>query len=147
MPYMVPPTVLAFYFLFYGAVGIYLMFFAPHLRGLGFSGSWSPCSARSLGSAAPSVWASVADRLDATTRTLRWCMLAALIPLLFLLFAKTSIAVAAVNVAHQVSAPVCVPLIDSLTFEWLNIGVVATPGSGSTGRSAGSRWCRPSDWC
>lgn len=112
----------AFYFLFYGSVGIYAIFFTPYMRGLGFSGS-DIAVVTVLGPLVGSVgalgWGLVADRLEATTRTLRWCMIATLVPLLFLPFARTPWTLACVNVLQDVSAPACVPLIDSLTFEWL----------------------------
>ncbi|XYH99413.1 MFS transporter [Sorangium sp. So ce1128] len=111
-----------FYFLFYGAVGVYVMFFAPYLRGLGFTGDQiglvtmlSP----SVGIAATLAWAVIADRIGAATRALRLCAVVALLPLLYLPFARTPLAVGAVIVLHNLAAPAIVPLIDSVTFEWL----------------------------
>jgi PPP family 3-phenylpropionic acid transporter len=122
-----------FYFLFYGAVGIYVLFFAPYLRGLGFTGEQigrvtllSPL----VGIASTLVWAVIADRIGAATRALRWCAAVALLPLLYLPFARTPLAVAAVVVLHNLGAPALVPLIDSVTFEWLR-----ARGAGSYSRT------------
>ncbi|MGL4745833.1 MAG: MFS transporter [Dermatophilaceae bacterium] len=112
----------AFYFLFYGSVGIYVMFFAPYLRGLGFSGAeigFVTVLGPFVGIVGALCWAVVADRWGATTRTLRWCTMAALAPLVFVPFARTPQEFAAIIVLHNAFAPACVPLIDSLTFEWL----------------------------
>jgi MFS transporter, PPP family, 3-phenylpropionic acid transporter len=112
----------AFYFAFYGTVGCYLAFFAPYLRGLGFSGAQlglvqmvSPVV--SVG--ATLIWAIIADRLRAATRVLRCCALLALAPMLFLPWAHTPLQVGAVLLVHNLAAPALVPLIDSVTFEWL----------------------------
>jgi MFS transporter, PPP family, 3-phenylpropionic acid transporter len=112
----------AFYFVFYGTVGCYLAFFAPYLRGLGFSGSQlslvqmvSPV----VSVAATLLWAAVADRMQAATRALRWCAVLALIPMMFLPWARTPWQVATVLLVHNLMAPALVPLIDSVTFEWL----------------------------
>jgi len=112
----------SFYFFFYGAVGCYLAFFAPYLRGLGFSGeqlSLVQMVGPVVGLVATLGWAAVADRLRAATLALRWCCLLALVPLFFLPWARTPLQVAAVLLVHDLAAPALVPLIDSVTFEWL----------------------------
>src|SRR5690242_12681197 len=62
-----------FYFLYYGAVGANLPYFAAYLRGLGFSGEqigtvqmMGPIVAAPVAIA----WATVADRVGALSRTL-----------------------------------------------------------------------------
>lgn len=111
-----------FYFFFYGSVGCYLLFFAPYLRGLGFSGEQIglvQMVGPVVGLVATLGWAVLADRLRAATRALRWCTLLALVPLFFLPWARTPLQVAAVLLVHDLAAPALVPLIDSVAFEWL----------------------------
>lgn len=122
-----------FYVVFYGGVGVYLMFFAPYLRGLGFSGEQiaavtllSPF----VGIGAALAWATIADRIGAASRALRWCAALAVLPLLCLPFARTPWQVGVVLVAYNLTAPAMVPLIDSITFEWLK-----TAGAGSYTRT------------
>jgi PPP family 3-phenylpropionic acid transporter len=112
----------SFYFAFYGTVGCYLVFFAPYLRGLGFSGEQvglvqmvSPV----VSVAATLLWASIADWLQAATRALRWCALLALASMIYLPWARTPLQVAAVLLAHNLMAPALVPLSDSVSFAWL----------------------------
>jgi PPP family 3-phenylpropionic acid transporter len=112
----------SFYFFFFGAVGCYLAFFGPYLRGLGFTGEQlglvqmvSPLT----GTVATLGWAAIADRLRAATRALRLCAGLALVSFALLPWARTPWQVAAVLFAHNLAAPALVPLIDSVTFEWL----------------------------
>lgn len=110
------------YFLFYGAVAIYLLFFSPYLKGLGFSGaqiSRVMIASPFVGIVATLVWATLADRLRAATTALRWCTAASLLPLLALPFVRSPWAVGCVIVLHNLAAPACVPLIDSVAFEVL----------------------------
>src|SRR5690606_33196151 len=81
-----------FYFVAYGSIAVHLTFLAPYLRGLGFTGSQigliTTLSALcGIGSALG--WAVVADRMGAATRALRMCMVVALVPFLYLPFART----------------------------------------------------------
>jgi PPP family 3-phenylpropionic acid transporter len=115
-------AVRGFYFLFYGTVSAYLVFFAPYLRGLGFSGEQlglvqmvSPV----VGVLATLMWAAIADGLGAATRAMRWCAGLALASLIVLPWARTPLEVAAVLLAHNLTAPALVPLADAVTFAWL----------------------------
>jgi len=122
----------AYYFLFYGSVGAYLAFFPSYLLGLGFTGrelglvQMVPPLAGVIGALG---WAAVADRFGAATRALRWCGLCALLPYLFLPFARTPLTVACVLVFHELAGPAIVPLVDAITYEWLR-----ERGSGSYSR-------------
>lgn len=112
----------AFYFFFYGALGCYLVFFPPYLRGLGFSGEQlgfivTACQIAGLG--ATLGWAALADRLQAANRALRLCTLLAWVSILFLPWAHTPWQVAAVLLVHHLAAPALVPLMDSVAYEWL----------------------------
>ncbi|TMA24108.1 MAG: hypothetical protein E6J88_11655 [Deltaproteobacteria bacterium] len=65
-----------FYFLVYAGVGTWLSYFAPYLRGLGFSGEdiGAVTMAQQLTSVpAALVWGSIGDRLGAPARALRIC--------------------------------------------------------------------------
>jgi PPP family 3-phenylpropionic acid transporter len=115
------------YFLYYGAVGITLPYFAPYLRGLGFSG-------RAIGTTqmlAPLVapvaalgWASLADRSGAPARTLRLATAVSLVAALFLPLARTPLLVGAVVLLQSVGDRAVVPLLDALTMAH----VQRTPG-------------------
>ncbi len=110
------------YFLFYGAVAIYILFFAPYLKGLGFTGeqiSLVMIASPFVGIIATLGWATLADRLRAATTALRWCTAASLLPLLALPFVETPWAIGGIIVLHNLAAPACVPLIDSVAFEVL----------------------------
>jgi PPP family 3-phenylpropionic acid transporter len=111
-----------FYFLYYGGVGAFLPYFAPYLRGLGFSG-------REIGAvqmvaplvAAPAAlgWAAVADRIGSPTRALRIAALWAAATIAFLPFARTPWTLAMVLLAQSLAASAVVPLVDSVAVEWV----------------------------
>jgi PPP family 3-phenylpropionic acid transporter len=106
------------YFLYYGAVGTTLPYFAPYLRDLGFSGSaigtvqmLSPLVAP----AAALGWAALADRTGAPERMLRLATTVSLAAAVFLPAARTPLAVGAVLLFQSVGDRAVVPLLDSIT--------------------------------
>jgi PPP family 3-phenylpropionic acid transporter len=120
------------YFLYYGAVGITLPYFAPYLRDLGFSGSaigtvqmLSPL----IAPAAALGWAALADRTGAPERTLRLATAVSLGAAVFLPVVRTPLAVGAVVLFQAVGDRAMVPLLDSLTM-------------GHAGRTPGESYAR-----
>jgi PPP family 3-phenylpropionic acid transporter len=110
-----------FYFAYYGGVGTLLPFFAPYLRGLGFTGEQigtvqmiGPLLAVPVALA----WATAADRLRAPARALSWATAWAFLAVLFLPAARTPVAVGIVLLAWSLADRAVVPLVDSLTVEW-----------------------------
>jgi PPP family 3-phenylpropionic acid transporter len=118
-----------FYFAYYGAIGAFLPYFAPYLRGLGFSGEQIG-TVQMVGPlvAGPAAlaWATAADRLGAPARALRLATSWAMLAMLFLPWARSPLAVGAVILANALGASAIVPLVDSVTVEW---------ASGHPGRS------------
>ncbi len=110
-----------FYFLYYGGVGAFLPYFAPYLRGLGFTGEQIG-TVQMLGPlvSAPAAlaWAAVADRLGAPARALRFATLWALAAVAFLPLARAPGTLAAVLLAQSLAAGALVPLVDSVAIEW-----------------------------
>ena len=109
----------AFYFLAYAGVGAWLSYFAPYLRGLGFSGEaiGAVTTAQQL-IAVPAalVWGAVGDRLS-PSRALKVCAAGAALAILALPLARTPLAVGAVLVVAGLFGPGIVPLVDSTTVE------------------------------
>jgi PPP family 3-phenylpropionic acid transporter len=108
------------YFLYYGAVGTTLPYFAPYLRDLGFSGSAIGTVQMLAPLVAPVAalgWATLADRTGAPERTLRQATLVSLAAALFLPWAVTPLAVGAVLLVQSLGDRAVVPLLDSLTME------------------------------
>ncbi len=110
-----------FYFLYYGAVGANLPYFAAYLRGLGFSGEqigtvqmMGPIVAAPVAIA----WATVADRLGAPSRTLAFAALWSVAAAAFLPVARAPLALAAVVLFQSLGERAVVPLVDSVTLEW-----------------------------
>jgi PPP family 3-phenylpropionic acid transporter len=110
-----------FYFAYYGGVGTLLPFFAPYLRGLGFTGEQigtvqmiGPLLAVPVALA----WATAADRFRAPARALAWATAWAFLAVLFLPAARTPVAVGLVLLAWSLADRAVVPLVDSLTVEW-----------------------------
>jgi PPP family 3-phenylpropionic acid transporter len=119
---MSPPARLRlFYFLYYGGVGAFLPYFAPYLRGLGFTGK-EIGTVQMIGPlvSAPAAltWAAIADRLGAPGRALRIATLWALAAVAFLPFARSPGTVGAVLLAQSLAAGALVPLVDSVAIEW-----------------------------
>jgi PPP family 3-phenylpropionic acid transporter len=115
------------YFLYYGAVGTTLPYFAPYLRDLGFSGSaigTVQMLAPLIAPAAALGWASLADRTGKPERTLRMATAVSLAAAVFLPVARTPLAVGAVVLFQSVGDRAVVPLLDSLTM----VHVQRTPG-------------------
>jgi len=110
-----------FYFAFYGGVGTFLPYFAPYLRGLGFSGEQIG-TVQMIGPlvAVPAAiaWSVAADRLRAPARVLRFATAWAFLAVLFLPAARTPFAVGAVLLATALADRAVVPLVDSVTVEW-----------------------------
>jgi PPP family 3-phenylpropionic acid transporter len=106
------------YFLYYGAVGTTLPYFAPYLRDLGFSGSaigTVQMLAPLVAPAAALGWAALADRMGAPERVLGLATLVSLGAALFLPWAVTPLAMGAVVLFQSLGDRAVVPLLDSLT--------------------------------
>jgi PPP family 3-phenylpropionic acid transporter len=115
------------YFLYYGAVGTTLPYFAPYLRDLGFSGSaigTVQMLAPLVAPAAALGWAALADRSGAPERVLRLATLLSLGAALFLPWAATPLAVGAVVLVQSLGDRAVVPLVDTITMEHVR----RTPG-------------------
>ncbi|HET8725844.1 MAG TPA: MFS transporter [Anaeromyxobacteraceae bacterium] len=110
-----------FYFAYYGGVGTLLPFFAPYLRGLGFSGEQIG-TVQMIGPllAVPVAlsWATAADRLRAPARVLSLATAWAFAAVLFLPAARTPLGVGLVLLGYSLADRAVVPLVDSLTVEW-----------------------------
>ncbi len=117
-----------FYFAYYGCVGTFLPYFAPYLRGLGFSGEQIG-TVQMIGPlvAVPTAiaWATAADRLRAPARVLAVATAWAFLAVIFLPAARTPVAVGLVLLAYSLADRAVVPLVDSLTVEW----TIHHPGS------------------
>ncbi len=110
-----------FYFLYYGGVGAFLPYFAPYLRGLGFTGEeigFVQMLGPLVSAPAALAWAAIADRLGAPTRALRVAAIWALAAVAFLPFARSPGTVGAVLLAQSLAAGALVPLVDSVSIEW-----------------------------
>src|SRR5512141_2579163 len=111
-----------FYFFYYGAVGANLPFLPAYLRGLGFTGV-EIGTVNMLGPAvagpAALAWAIAADRLRSAARTLRVAAACAFVAMAFLPLARTPLALAAVLLGNALFASAAVPLVDSVTMEWV----------------------------
>jgi PPP family 3-phenylpropionic acid transporter len=110
-----------FYFLYYGAVGANLPYFAPYLRGLGFSGEqigtvlmMGPIVAAPVALA----WAAVADHFGAPSRALAAAALWSIAAAVFLPVARTPLTLGAVVLVQSLAERAVVPLVDSVALEW-----------------------------
>ena len=112
------PRLRGLYFFYYAGVGTFLSYFAPYLRGLGFSGEQigAVTTVQQL-VAVPCVllWGGVADRLG--TRALRLSTAGALVVLAALPFARTPLQMALVLGLSAMFTCAVVPLADSATVE------------------------------
>ncbi|HEY6912732.1 MAG TPA: MFS transporter [Myxococcales bacterium] len=150
-----------FYFLYYAGVGTFLSYFAPYLRGLGFSGEqigWVTFAQQSVGAPSALVWGSVADRLGARPRALALCTAGMFLALSGLPFARTPGQVGLLLVLSALFSGAVVPLVDSTTVEavkrerghsyartrlWGSIGFVVT--AQGLGLLLAARGDRPAD--
>jgi MFS transporter, PPP family, 3-phenylpropionic acid transporter len=114
-----------FYFLYYGAVGANLPYFAAYLRGLGFSGEQIG-TVQMIGPilAVPVAlgWGTLADRLGAPGRALGVACAGSALFALFLPVARTPLALAVVVLGQSLGERAVVPLADAATLEWARQG-------------------------
>lgn len=109
-----------FYFLYYASVGTFLSYFAPYLRGLGFSGEQIGAvtfAQQVVAAPAALVWGGIADRLGAPSRALSICAPGMLFAVCGLPFARTPAQVGIVLVLSALFSGAVVPLVDSTTVE------------------------------
>lgn len=107
-----------FYFLYYAGVGTFLSYFAPYLRGLGFSGEQIGAvtfAQQAVAAPAALVWGSFADRLGAPWRALSLCTLGVVLAISGLPFARTPWQVGVVLVLSAAFSGAVVPLADATT--------------------------------
>src|SRR5207248_2038374 len=108
------------YFLYYAGVGTFLSYFAPYLRGLGFSGEQIGAvtfAQQAVAAPAALIWGGIADRLGAPARALSICTVGMLFAICGLPFARTPGQVGAVLVLSALFSGAVVPLLDSTTVE------------------------------
>jgi PPP family 3-phenylpropionic acid transporter len=107
-----------FYFLYYAGVGTFLSYFAPYLRGLGFSGEQIGAvtfAQQVVAAPAALVWGSIGDRLGAPWRALGLCTLGMVAAISGLPFARTPAQVGVVLVLSAAFSGAVVPLVDATT--------------------------------
>ena len=108
------------YLLYYAGIGTFLSYFAPYLRGLGFSGEQIGAvtfAQQALGAPAALIWGGIADRLGAPARALSVCTAGMLFALCGLPFARTPLQVGIVLVLSAAFSGAVVPLLDATTVE------------------------------
>jgi PPP family 3-phenylpropionic acid transporter len=108
------------YFLYYAGVGTFLSYFAPYLRGLGFSGEQIGAvtfAQQAVAAPAALVWGGIADRLGAPSRALAACTAGMLFAICGLPFARTPAQVGVVLVLSAAFSGAVVPLLDSAAVE------------------------------
>src|SRR2546423_4650041 len=102
------------YFLHYAGVGTFLSYFAPYLRGLGFSGEQIGAvtfAQQAVAAPAALVWGGIADRLGAPARALAVCTAGMLFAICGLPFSRTPAPVGAgLVLSAAFSRPVVPPL-------------------------------------
>lgn len=111
-----------FYFLYYGSVGVYLPYFAAYLRGLGWSGErigFVQMIAPLVAGPSAILWATYADRVGSPARVLAFASLWAACAVAFLPFVHVPLTVGAVLLAQALADRSIVPLVDSVTLEWV----------------------------
>jgi len=110
-----------FYFAYYGSVGAFLPYFAPYLRGLGFSGE-EIGTVQMIGPilSVPVAlsWAALSDRFGDPARALRLATALGLAAAVFLPVARVPWAVGLVLFGQALGDRAVVPLVDSVTVEW-----------------------------
>ena len=108
------------YFLYYAGVGTFLSYFAPYLRGLGFSGEQIGVvtfAQQAVAAPAALIWGGIADRLGAPSRALAGCTAGMLFAICGLPFARTAAQVGVVLVLSALFSGAVVPLLDSTAVE------------------------------
>jgi PPP family 3-phenylpropionic acid transporter len=108
------------YFLYYAGVGTFLSYFAPWLRGLGFSGEQIGAvtfTQQIVAAPAALVWGGIGDRLGAPARALSICTAGMLFAICGLPFARTPAQVGIVLTLSALFSGAVVPLLDSTTVE------------------------------
>ena len=129
-----------FYFLYYAGVGVFQSYFAPYLRGLGFSGEQIGAvmfAQQAVAAPAALIWGTAADRLGAPSRALSVTAAGALIVFAGLPFARTPLQIGLVLAGAAVFSGALVPLADATTVHaagsayartrlWGSIGFVIT---------------------
>ena len=126
----------ALYGLYYAGIGISLSYFAPYLRGLGFSGAaigGVTMTAQVVSAVAALAWGAAADRRAMPARALRLCCAGAFVALCGLPFARTPLEVGASLALAAVFGGAVVPLVDSVTVSALGMGYARTRLFGSLG--------------
>ncbi len=108
------------YLLYYAGIGTFLSYFAPYLRGLGFSGEQIGTvtfAQQAVAAPAALIWGGIADRLGAPARALSVCTAGTLFALCGLPFARTPVQVGIVLVLSASFSGAVVPLLDATTVE------------------------------
>src|SRR3989440_1050833 len=108
------------YLLYYAGIGTFLSYFAPYLRGLGFSGEQIGTvtfAQQAVAAPAALIWGGIADRLGAPARALSICTAGTLFALCGLPFARTPVQVGIVLVLSASFSGAVVPLLDATTVE------------------------------
>jgi PPP family 3-phenylpropionic acid transporter len=130
------PRLRWFYFLVYAGVGVSLAYFAPYLRGLGFSGEQigAVSLAQQLVAVPASLaWGAFGDRLGSPLRALRLCAAGAAVTVIGMPFARTPLQMGAVLALASAFAGGIVPLVDSTAVQTLRGGYARTRLFGSVG--------------
>ena len=125
-----------FYFLYYAGVGTFLSYFAPYLRGLGFSGEQIGAvtfAQQAVAAPAALVWGNVADRLGTPARALSICTAGTLAALCGLPFARTPLQMGIVLVASAAFSGALIPLVDATTVHAVGAAYSRTRLWGSVG--------------
>lgn len=124
-----------FYFLAYAGVGVWLAYFAPYLRGLGFSGEQiGAVSTVQMLVAVPAAlfWGAAGDRLS-PQRALRLCAAGAAIAVVGIPLARTPLQMGCALMAAAAFGGGVVPLVDSTTVAAVQGGYARTRLFGSLG--------------
>jgi len=105
-------------------VGTFLSYFAPYLRGLGFTGEQIGTvtfAQQAVAAPAALIWGAIADRLGAPSRALAACTAGMLFAISGLPYARTPMQVAVVLVLSALFSGAVVPLLDSTAVEAVKI--------------------------
>jgi PPP family 3-phenylpropionic acid transporter len=124
------------YFLAYAGVGTWLSYFAPYLRGLGFSGEeiGAVSMAQQLVAVpAALAWGALGDRLGSPLRALRFCALGAAVAVIGIPLARTPLSMGAALVVAAAFGGGIVPLVDSITVQAVQGEYARTRLYGSVG--------------